>query len=258
LVTKRTDDLEAYDYFLRGIEFFTFGNSNKEVLEQARQMFQKAIELDPKYSDAYAELGYVLWVDLRSQWSHDPHGYDRALQLEQQSVALDNSNAFAYSLLSSVYANTKQYDLSIAAAERALAIDPNSAQGYASMALALNSLGKPTEGLVAAQKAMRLDPRNRDLYSLYEGQAYMVMGSCEEAIPPVERFLTRYSQVVGARLYLIACYVELGRNDEARAEAAEVMRINPQFSLAVQRQTSSFIEPLKDRLYGDMAKAGLK
>src|SRR5713226_3628730 len=47
-VTKRTDNLEAYDYFLRGIEFFKFGNPGKEADENARQMFQKAIELDPQ------------------------------------------------------------------------------------------------------------------------------------------------------------------------------------------------------------------
>ena len=47
-VTKRTDNLEAYDYFLRGIEFFKFGDPGKEDYENARQMFQKAIELDPK------------------------------------------------------------------------------------------------------------------------------------------------------------------------------------------------------------------
>src|ERR1700674_4780388 len=100
LVTKRTDNLEAYDYFLRGIEF-SF-NPTKEANEKARQMFEKAIELDPKYSDAYARLGYVQVWDVVSQWSHDPHGLDRAIQLEQQRIALDNSNALAYAMMSTI------------------------------------------------------------------------------------------------------------------------------------------------------------
>jgi adenylate cyclase len=258
LVTKRTDNLEAYDYFLRGIEFFLFGNPTKETNEKARQMFQKAIELDPKYSDAYALLGYVLWVNLYSQWSHDPHGLDRALQLEQQSIALDNSNAFAYAIMSQAYLGTKQYDLSITAAERALAFDPNSAPGYAAIALALAYSGKPTKAVVAAHEAMRLDPHHRDAYSLNEGVAYTLMGSYQEAITPLKSYQARYSHFILPHLYLIACYVELGRNEEARSEAAEVMRINPQFSLAVQKQLTAIKEPLRDRLYGDMAKAGLK
>jgi adenylate cyclase len=152
LVVKRTDNLEAYDYFLRGIEFSKSVNPTKEANEKARQMFQKAIELDPKYPDAYAELGRLLFMDRVLQWSHDPHGYDRAIQLEQQSIALDNSNAFAYAIMSQAYANNRQYDLGITAAERAIAFDSNSAQGYGSVAVALTNSGKPTEGLVACRR----------------------------------------------------------------------------------------------------------
>jgi adenylate cyclase len=130
--------------------------------------------------------------------------------------------------------------------------------GYGTLAAALSSSGKPEEGVVAAQKAMRLDPGNRDSYSFFEGQAYTAMGRYEEAIPPLKTYLTRHSNLVPAHLFLIACYVELGRNKEARAEAAEVMRLNPQFSLAAQKQMSMWKEPLRDRIFADYAKAGLK
>ena len=99
---------------------------------------------------------------------------------------------------------------------------------------------------------------NRDLYSAVEGRAYVLMGRYEEAIPPLKMNLARYSNLIPSHLFLIACYVELGRNEEARAEAAEVMRINPQFSLAVQKQTAAMEQPFRDRIYADIAKAGLK
>ena len=105
---------------------------------------------------------------------------------------------------------------------------------------------------------MRLDPRRRDFYSLFEGQAYALMGSYERAIPPLKTHLARYPNFIPSRLFLIVCYVELGRNEEARAEAGEVMRINPEFSLAAQKRISPLKEPLRERNYGDMAKAGLK
>jgi adenylate cyclase len=254
-VVKRTDNLEAYDYFLRGVEFFQ--NPTKETNERARQMFKKAIELDPSYSDVYAWLGLVLWVDMFNQWSHDPHGLDRAIQLEQQSIALDNYNAFAYATVSHLYTSTKQYDLSITAAERALALDPNSALGYGALSFALAWSEKPAQAVVAAHKAMRLDPRS-DFSAMIEGNAYTFMGRYEEAIPGLKRGSAGYPNNIPARLFLIACYVELGRDEEARAEASEVMRINPQFSLGVQKQRSPLKEPLRDRLFGDMAKAGLK
>jgi len=256
-VVKRTDNLEAYDYFLRGLEFLQ-NPRTKETSEQARQMFQKATELDPKYSDAYAWLGYVQHWDMIQQWSHDPHGFEQVIQLEQRSIALDNSNAFAYARMSLAYTAKRQYDLGITAAERALALEPNSAFGHLSMAVALTLSGKPAEGLVATHKAMRLDPRDRDLYSFSEGAAYLLLGSYEEAIPPWKTYIARYPNDIGAHLSLVACYVELGRNEEARAEAAELMRINPQFSLAAQKQMSPLKGPLRDRIFADYAKAGLK
>jgi tetratricopeptide (TPR) repeat protein len=238
LVAKRTDNLDAYDYFLRWIEFSLFRNPTKDGDEKARQMFQKAIELDPKYSDAYAELGNLLYVDQTNQWSGDPHGLERVIQLEQQSIALDNSNAFAYAAMSGAYASLNRPDLSITNAERALTFDPNSARSYFYKSAALSASGKPTEAVVAAHRAMRLDPQRRDLYSLTEGFAYMLAGRYEEAIPPLKTFQASYSNNIGAHLMLTACYVELGRNEDARAQAGEVMRINPQFSLAVQKNVS--------------------
>jgi tetratricopeptide (TPR) repeat protein len=220
-------------------------------------MFQKAIELDPKYPDAYAMLGWVQFEAMYSQWSHDPHGIDRVIQLEHKSIALDNSNTWAYALLSYTYTLTRQYDLGITTAERALAINPNSAQGYDSMAAALAYSGKPAQAVAAEHQAMRLDPRHRDVYSLIEGVAYTLMGRYDKAVPALQRYLARHSNVIPGHLYLIACYVELGRNEEARAEAAEVMRANPQYSLAFLKQHSP-VKERPDRLYGDMAKAGLK
>jgi hypothetical protein len=74
----------------------------------------------------------------------------------------------------------------------------------------------------------------------------------------LKEHLARYPNEIGPRIVLIACYIELGRTGEARAEAAEVMRINPGFSLEMQRKNSVMKEPMRDRLFGDMAKAGLK
>jgi tetratricopeptide repeat protein len=67
----------------------------------------------------------------------------------------------------------------------------------------------------------------------------MLAGRYEEAIPSLKTYLASYSNNIGAHLMLINCYVELGRNEDVRAEAADVMRINPQFSLAAQKCLSS-------------------
>ena len=106
---------------------------------------------------------------------------------------------------------------------------------------------------------MRLDPRNHDRYLWLEGWSDTVMGRYEEAIPILKRYLTSYSNMPGPQIYLVVDYIELGREPQARAEAAEILRISPNFSVDtyVQRfpnQDETYIE----RVRTDLHKAGLK
>ena len=261
LVTQRTNSLEAYDYYLRGIEFFIdmLAAKSKQDSLQAQSMFEKAIELDPQYSDAYAWLGWVQFSQGFLQWSHDyAVSFARAIQLQQRSIALDNLNSFAYAGLSGVYDFTRQYDLSLAAARRAIAVDSNSALGYSALAFVLCDLGKPAEAISPIHKAERLDPHGYGYYAFVEGRAYYLMGRYAYAIPPLKISLESPEGGVPSLMGLVFCYVETGRIDEAKAAAAEIMRINPQFSLMAQRQMCSAQPTICDRIYNDLARAGLK
>jgi hypothetical protein len=88
-------------------------------------MFEKAIELNLKYSDAYMALGWVQLLDTPSQWSRDPHSYEWAIQLGRKSIVLGNSNAITYALLSMCYTFEKQFDLGVFMEECAIAVEPN-------------------------------------------------------------------------------------------------------------------------------------
>jgi len=132
LVRKSTDNLEAYDYYLRGLEYhFRF---TQEAFAQARHMYEKAIELDPKYAAAYASLGWTYVAAWAYQWSQDPRTLERAFELAQRAVALDDSLPIAHSLLGRVHLSKKRHEQAIAEAERAIALDPNYAEGYANLA----------------------------------------------------------------------------------------------------------------------------
>ncbi|HEV8718408.1 MAG TPA: tetratricopeptide repeat protein, partial [Candidatus Binatia bacterium] len=95
------------------------------------------------------------------------------------------------------------------------------------------------------------------LYSV--GTAYYLAGRPEEAIAPLKQYLTRYPNILGAHLTLAAVYGERGKEAEARAEAAEVLRINPQFSLEVHKQRAPIKDPaVLERHIAALRKAGLK
>src|SRR5689334_17624096 len=97
-------------------------------------------------------------------------------------------------------------------------------------------MGRTEEALEAAAQALRLKPLIADYHLAYVGSAYAVAGRYEEAQTPLQRYLSRYPNFLPAHLMLAAVYSELGQAAEARAEAAEVLRINPNFSLEVHRQ----------------------
>jgi adenylate cyclase len=143
--------------------------------------------------------------------------------------------------------------------EKALALNPNNADGYALLAEVLGHLGRSEEALGAAGKALGLKPYLPDQHLRNVGAAYALAGQYEEAIAPLQHYISRYPNILGPHLTLAAVYSELGREAEARAEAAEVLRINPKFSLEVHKQRSPIKDPaMLERQFTALRKAGLK
>jgi tetratricopeptide (TPR) repeat protein len=221
---RETDNLEAYDDMLRGLQFFlTF---TKDGNAKARQQFEKAIALDPKYARAYAALG----LNYLSGWTNlvisGPNELERAFQLEQRAIALDDSSFFPHNTLAGIYVQRGQFDQALIEAQRAVALNPNSAGGYFSLSDVLNNTARPGDALAAVQKAMRLDPRSRDRYKIEEGYAYTQLGRYEDAIPAFERNLAVINNNIWLHVLLVYDYMELGQEDAARAEATKVERLS--------------------------------
>jgi adenylate cyclase len=223
VIPRSTENLEAYDDLLRGVEFLIAGT--KDGNTKARGMFERAIALDPKYALAYWALGLNYYLGLIVPLNPDPNAVNRALKLEQQAIVLDDSLAIAHSTLGEVYLRVGQEDQSLTEAERGITLDPNSASGYGLLAQVLNELGKPKEALAATEKAMRLDPRFVENYLGWQGWAYTQLGRWDEAILSLKSSIARYPGNVWYHVLLAADYAALGNKDSAQAEVAEVERM---------------------------------
>jgi len=143
--------------------------------------------------------------------------------------------------------------------ERAITLDPNDARGYAGLAETLSRVGRSEEALRMVEQALRRKSFIPNEYLNSIGAAYYLAGKPEEAIAPLRQYLSHYPNILGAHLTLAAVYSELGKETEARAEAAEVLRLNPKFSLEVHKQRVPIKDPaMLERHLAALHKAGLK
>jgi adenylate cyclase len=254
---KDTDNLEAYDYILRGMEYQY--SVTKEANIQARQMFEKALALDPGYALGYSWLGRSLWLDWVFGWSQDPRTLERTHELAQKAIALDDSQPSGHSLLGDVLLWKKQHGKAIAELEKTIALNPNDADAIAGLGDILSWAGRPAEAIGLVKKAMRLNPLCPVFYLWNLGHALFLTGQYVEAIEKFKKALNRNPDYIPAHAYLAVCYGELGRQEEARIEAAEVARLTPQFSSERWKEKLPYKDQaVLERMVEGLCKAGLK
>ncbi len=258
-VGQHTDNLEAYDYYLRCWDYAR--SLTEEANAKRARMCEKALELDPRYADAYAGLalryGYAFAVQFKQYGG--PNALDRAIELDQRAISLDDANTFAHAGLGRLYVYKQQYDQAVAESERAIALAPGSAWVNYWVGATLSRSGRPAEALAYVEKAERLDPHSRAFDELEEGVAYVLMGRYQEAVPILRAHLATYPNSMGGHWYLIVAYSELNRPDQARTEALELLRINPHLSVGTWKESAPFRDrAFTERMDADMRKAGLK
>src|SRR5262249_53837761 len=165
-----------------------------------------------------------------------------------------------YAALGFVYLWQKQYEEALAETERFIALAPNAANGYALLSDALSRVGRSEDALRMVEQALRRKPYIvADIHLKSVGIAYSFAGKPGEAIAPLKQYLTRYPNILDAHLTLAAVYSELGKEAEAQAEVAEVLRINPKFSLEAHKERVPIKDPaVLERHIAMLRKAGLK
>jgi adenylate cyclase len=257
LWARGTDNLEAYLKFLEGREHWN--RFNKEDNALARRLAEEAIALDPEYGSAYRLLGGTHFRDVFLQTTKSPkQSIARAIELAQKAISLNKSDAHSHAMLAFLFTMVRQHDKAIAEGKRAVALDPNSGAALLYLGFTLRWGGKPGEAIPVIRKAIRLNPIAPTIYLINLGMAYLFTGHYEEAIRECKKATDREPNNLGAHLALAGAY-GLAGHEEALAEAAEVLRIDPNFSLELfSRRLTYKNKADKEFFIGALRKAGLK
>jgi adenylate cyclase len=224
----------AWEYFMRGAELFRRFTPKDNA--NARDLFEKAIGLDPKFARAYAILTATHRQDYYGRWSQDPESSeDLAYRMAQKAVELARSEVgpkpslpFALEQMGWVLLYREKHEEARQAAEEAVQLNRNYADGYALWAQVLVYLGRPQQALEKSQEAINHNPIIPFFYDYHRGQAYYVWGVLTSAEDPkasrqhfeqaethLREALRKNNNFRAARSYLVAVLSELGRQDEA-------------------------------------------
>ncbi|MEE8302516.1 MAG: adenylate/guanylate cyclase domain-containing protein [Candidatus Tectomicrobia bacterium] len=258
---QATDNVQAYDHFLRGVEAYRRFEKGTNV--QAGKLFEKAIELDPQFARAYGYLGWVRMNEFRWEWGENPEqSLEQAEALARRGIAI-RENPPSYNVLARVHTYQRQYEQAIAAGERSMAIEPNEAGSHASFAWTMSLAGRPEDSVASMKKALRLSPYPPNWYLNVDGWANYLTGRYAAAITSCNKLLSRTTKGGAARgcwRLLIANHMALGQDSEARTEAQKFLKHYPNFSL--KSDVKWIKEAFKDSSWVDryverLRKAGL-
>jgi TolB-like protein/DNA-binding SARP family transcriptional activator len=229
---KMPENLSAYELWLRSRDHLRA--RTKEENATARALLEKAIELDPNGARYRADLAIA---HLHESWWGWSDSHDRSLQIAEElahkSVALDDADYWTHWVLADVLRAKSDFSGAQAAYERAYALNPNDAD-------------------LLADFGRLLHP---DWYLIALGLAYFFTGNYQTIVDLVHK--ARQANPGLLRL-LAAAHIKLEQRDQADVARAEVMRLEPWFTIATLRKGLPFKDPaLGEPFFAALRKAGL-
>jgi adenylate cyclase len=250
---KGTNNLDAYLKVMQAWNYHM--RFTKEDNYISRGLAEEGIAMDPQYASAYVLLAATYMLDtFLGDIKNRKQNLGKAIELAKKAVALEYIGGYA--MLGYLYSLTGQDDKAIAECKKAVELDPNASLARAWYGAVLYKVGQYEAAVQELEQSMRRDPMAGTWVLRFLGRAYSFAGRHDEAITTLKKAIQKAPNDYLSRLIIIQAYIFAGRQEEAEAEAAEVLRINPKFSLEnyAKRMTGKD----KERSLEAFRRAGLK
>ena len=252
---------QGLDCYLKLLEAY---NSNMrwniDDTNLARRMAEEAIAMCPENPMGYIQLGSVYYHDyLLGNTKSPQETLEKAIEMVQKGLVMDDSIAIGHGILCVLYTHKREYNKGIVEGERALALDPGGPNNLLNYAVILRRVGRPEEALPLNQKAIRLNPLGSTTGYRELGDTLRDTGRFAEAVSAYKKAIQLEANNIMAHVALATTYSMMGHEKEAHAEAAEVLRINPKFSVDSYAKIQAYKDQSQnDKIVNALRKAGLK
>jgi tetratricopeptide (TPR) repeat protein len=223
----------------------------KGDLDKAIAEGERAVALEPRHAPALNNYANCLISLGRSE---------EAIPIYQKAIRLSPLGLhYLYDGFGRALRNTGQLEEAVSAFKKAIQLAPDNLSYHAELAFTYVIVGREDEAIPVLQKTVRLNPKAPAITFHYLGVALRMAGRFEEAVSASKKAIQLDPHLIFAHIGLGTTYSLMGRDKEARAEAEEVLRINPKFSLDHFAKTLPYKDKSEnDKVVNALRKAGLK
>jgi adenylate cyclase len=254
--TKRPEDLDAWDYYLRGMAIIR--ERTCEGNTKAREFFQRAISIQSDYADAYAGLAMSRHFDILLQCVDDRMATAaQMLEDARQAVSCDEASSLAHRELSTAYQWLDRPEDALAEARLAVDLNPNDAFGLHALGNKSDLAGDP-QGISYMETAQKLNPQDTQLHThlTFLARAYLNAGAYDDAVDRARQAIRRRPDYPAAHYVLAIALGHLGRGDEARAALSMCDELHPGF-VDSRKNWQPYVDPSSnERLRDGLRRLG--
>ena len=231
-----TKSIEALNYFFKGRDPSSSGGC--KGLGKTIESYKKALEFDPDYAAAWADLAWVYHF-VREFRCVVGYGFSRErlkttiTECLAKALEIDSTIPMAHTLLAETYQTSGQYEIAKKQIEDAIKKNPDSAELYLQLGILFSEVGRPQESIALIEKAIRLNPFYFGYYLEELSKSYFLLRQYDNGLEIAEQLLDR-GQKIGHKamidqghMWMAINLVELGKIEQAQAHMREYLKSWP-------------------------------
>jgi adenylate cyclase len=253
---KHSENLDAWECYQRGLS--QWHKFRRDELAEARNLFERAIELDPEFGAAY--VGYACTSFSNTRVGFSTGDRDKALSAARRAIELDNEDASAHWALGLVYYADKNLKAAASEFEHVIKLNPNFAVAHGLLGSSLSGSGRCEEAIPFLEHSVRLNPRDPLIGLTYSrmSRAYLFLRKHAEAVNWAREGLKHQNIQWPLTCNLASALAHLGRFDEARDALEDTETFRPGITTSFVREHTTVSDPdCMDHLIDGLIKAGM-